>query len=413
MKPSFHTITINTRCIILNCSGIITDGGRSRGKSCDDGDNLVVQRRDQSNGGSLSSRILPMMSSPLLLLERPSIIIRHRSNNASSVNCEMMQTAFLNPLCHHLRGSNRGISTNITDSTNTDTMTPEKQDIVTIARTTKYSSKCAQQRLNDDENKDVKNHVSDDTQSTTKTHNDEHDDDDEWKVNQRTWRQKIRAALLVEPYADQVGSINLSKRTSYRSIAEWMIILQKSWSAYKETWEGFSDNITGSGAYDQNSYEEKEKDDNNEPVFDTDAMIKTTGDLSDNAERNVKALKEEGFRTVEVIKEATGVRNKRDFKAWAATQIKLTSVCVNEFMTGYRKGRDDEVDKMLNEYFKEIDEKVDDAGVVKGITKKDYKTAREVEGGDNVVKSKEDEEAEKEPRITGARRRRNRKQKKI
>jgi len=190
MKPSFHTITINTRCIILNCSGIITDGGRSRGKSCDDGDNLVVQRRDQSNGGSLSSRILPMMSSPLLLLERPSIIIRHRSNNASSVNCEMMQTAFLNPLCHHLRGSNRGISTNITDSTNTDTMTPEKQDIVTIARTTKYSSKCAQQRLNDDENKDVKNHVSDDTQSTTKTHNDEHDDDDEWKVNQRTWRQK-------------------------------------------------------------------------------------------------------------------------------------------------------------------------------------------------------------------------------
>lgn len=29
--------------------------------------------------------------------------------------------------------------------------------------------------------------------------------------------------------------------------------------------------------------------------------------------------------------------------------------CIREFMAGYRQGRDQEVDKMLNEYFKEYD----------------------------------------------------------
>lgn len=30
--------------------------------------------------------------------------------------------------------------------------------------------------------------------------------------------------------------------------------------------------------------------------------------------------------------------------------------CIREFMAGYRQGRDQEVDKMLNEYFKEYDD---------------------------------------------------------
>jgi len=60
-----------------------------------------------------------------------------------------------------------------------------------------------------------------------------------------------------------------------------------------------------------------------------------------------------------------GVCTIWDLIEWAVTQIKLASVCVNKFMTGYWKGRDEKMDKMLNEYFKEIDENEGDAGIEK------------------------------------------------
>jgi hypothetical protein len=37
--------------------------------------------------------------------------------------------------------------------------------------------------------------------------------------------------------------------------------------------------------------------------------------------------------------------------------MKLATDCLREFMAGYRQGRDQEVEKMMNEYFQEEDEK--------------------------------------------------------
>jgi hypothetical protein len=39
--------------------------------------------------------------------------------------------------------------------------------------------------------------------------------------------------------------------------------------------------------------------------------------------------------------------------------LRLANECVTEFMKGYRLGRDDEVDKMLTQYFQELDEAAD------------------------------------------------------
>ena len=41
-------------------------------------------------------------------------------------------------------------------------------------------------------------------------------------------------------------------------------------------------------------------------------------------------------------------------------QLRLANDCVGEFMRGYRKSRDDEIEKMMNVYFKEFDEKEDE-----------------------------------------------------
>jgi hypothetical protein len=54
--------------------------------------------------------------------------------------------------------------------------------------------------------------------------------------------------------------------------------------------------------------------------------------------------------------EITGASTKEDLKVWVGDMLKLGTACLTEFMSGYRKGRDEEIDRMLHEYFKELDE---------------------------------------------------------
>ena len=58
--------------------------------------------------------------------------------------------------------------------------------------------------------------------------------------------------------------------------------------------------------------------------------------------------------------DANLIYTSEDIKKVAEDILQLVTDCLKEFMAGYRKGRDDEIDKMLNEYFKEEEEKNDD-----------------------------------------------------
>jgi hypothetical protein len=56
---------------------------------------------------------------------------------------------------------------------------------------------------------------------------------------------------------------------------------------------------------------------------------------------------------LEQAKDTTGIHNTEDLRMVAEDMMRLATQCLKEFMAGYRQGRDDEVDKMLNEYFQE------------------------------------------------------------
>jgi hypothetical protein len=115
-----------------------------------------------------------------------------------------------------------------------------------------------------------------------------------------------------------------------------------------------------------------------------------------NVDHNVEMLKEEGSDIAEMFKEKTGVRTQQDAKAWAMEQLKLANECVADFMKGYREGRDEEIDKMMNEYFKDIDfdnEKEDDA-------------KRDKSGNDIDSKDADSDTTEEVQRNAGRRRRR-------
>jgi hypothetical protein len=85
--------------------------------------------------------------------------------------------------------------------------------------------------------------------------------------------------------------------------------------------------------------------------------FKSVSDVIDNLEQNMRVVKEEGPK---LSKELTGISNREEFKEWLGEQMKLAIECLSSFMKGYRGGRDEEVEKMLNEYFQELEEKIEE-----------------------------------------------------
>lgn len=73
--------------------------------------------------------------------------------------------------------------------------------------------------------------------------------------------------------------------------------------------------------------------------------------INTNVAKNVKFLRAEGPKALEEVQKRTGIYSLQDLKEWTALQLQLATECVHEFMAGYREGRDDEVEKMMNQYF--------------------------------------------------------------
>lgn len=141
-----------------------------------------------------------------------------------------------------------------------------------------------------------------------------------------------------------------------RSISGWRSAFSNAWRDYSSTWEGFF----GSEQQDDSKKEESMEKDAKVEMEDMVECQKKV--VRGNVERNVAFVKEEGPKFMRFLQDETKIYTTEDLKSWAGEQLKLATKCVQEFMAGYRSGRDGELDKMLNEYFKEEgDGKGDDA----------------------------------------------------
>jgi hypothetical protein len=115
-------------------------------------------------------------------------------------------------------------------------------------------------------------------------------------------------------------------------------------TAYKSTWDGF---FTSKGFIVE--HKEDEGLDLKENIHEK------TQEVKGNVKQNVHFLAQESDSVRQKVTEATGISTKEDLRRVAAEMMRLAANCVNEFMSGYRKGRDDEVEKMLTQYFQEIE----------------------------------------------------------
>ena len=146
--------------------------------------------------------------------------------------------------------------------------------------------------------------------------------------------------------------------------AGWKDACCRAWEKYLWTHEGFlreekkgikrDDN----GNIMQTEEEEDDDDDKNSKSL-QDKATNAASDLASNVQKNVHTIKEEVPKLVQIGQQITGVSTKEELREWVGEQLKLGTACLAAFMKGYRKGRDEEVDRMLHEYFKDLDEKTD------------------------------------------------------
>jgi hypothetical protein len=99
----------------------------------------------------------------------------------------------------------------------------------------------------------------------------------------------------------------------------------------------------------------RKRDDDEAAAAASDAMRQVGRNVRERAKKNARLVKEEVESLRTQVRDATGIHSKEDVRKWVGEMMQLFSDCVKEFMAGYRKGRDDEVEKMLTEYFQELE----------------------------------------------------------
>eukprot|EP00577_Skeletonema_sp_RCC1716_P025367 CAMPEP_0113433902 /NCGR_PEP_ID=MMETSP0013_2-20120614/35250_1 /TAXON_ID=2843 ORGANISM="Skeletonema costatum, Strain 1716" /NCGR_SAMPLE_ID=MMETSP0013_2 /ASSEMBLY_ACC=CAM_ASM_000158 /LENGTH=185 /DNA_ID=CAMNT_0000323761 /DNA_START=514 /DNA_END=1069 /DNA_ORIENTATION=+ /assembly_acc=CAM_ASM_000158 len=103
-----------------------------------------------------------------------------------------------------------------------------------------------------------------------------------------------------------------------------------------------------------------EDDDADEKTTMKEKATDAANQMAGNLQKNISTIQEEAPKLIQMGQQATGISSREELRAWVGEQLKLGTACLTEFMKGYRSGRDDEVDKMLHEYFKDLDEEEPD-----------------------------------------------------
>mmetsp|Transcript_42845 Transcript_42845/g.48681 ORF Transcript_42845/g.48681 Transcript_42845/m.48681 type:complete len:256 (-) Transcript_42845:18-785(-) len=139
-----------------------------------------------------------------------------------------------------------------------------------------------------------------------------------------------------------------------KTFSGFRTLLVESWEVYIST------HASWSGEPETENDNNKDANDKKNNKVDDALVVKDAEKYYDkvkgNVTKNVAFLETEGKDALSAIKEKTGIHTVQDLKSWAGEQMTLANECLQEFMSGYRQGRDDEVEKMLNDYFQEEEE---------------------------------------------------------
>ena len=186
----------------------------------------------------------------------------------------------------------------------------------------------------------------------------EQDEEEKWE-DHRT----IRELLFPHPY-DVMDKSNQQAKEK-RTLKFYFQAGKEAWEMYKGTWRGFwsSGVIVRDDPLEEMQAKEGKKSvktsevtttvDNKDDDEDVDGEMITPREakrrLRRNVRRNAKGLRKTALRLREEVRERTGIRTADDFKRVLAETMQLISESLQEFLSGYREGRDGQVRQMLEE----------------------------------------------------------------
>lgn len=165
----------------------------------------------------------------------------------------------------------------------------------------------------------------------------------------RPWR-----VLWPHPHGNPDGV--KTEKTSFRipSLEQF----RRAWALYMETWKY---GLRGTPSPEELERIRREKvlqeakmaQDASALVADAD--VDRLHNVKENAKKNLEVARESAQDVLESAKDATGIQSQDDLRRIASDMMKLATECLQQFMEGYRTGRDEEIDKMLHEYFQDDD----------------------------------------------------------
>ena len=142
-----------------------------------------------------------------------------------------------------------------------------------------------------------------------------------------------------------------------KTMSGWKDVFRRTKDTYLWTFEGF---LLPKKKRDENGniIPEEEVVDEEEEKNATikDKAKDTANQMAGNLQNNISTIQQEAPKIVEMGHQVTGISSREELREWVGEQLKLGTACLTAFMRGYRKGRDDEVDRMLHEYFNDFDE---------------------------------------------------------
>lgn len=170
----------------------------------------------------------------------------------------------------------------------------------------------------------------------------------------------IRKILLGTPMENPIRRQYIESQQQWkypRTVEGWRTCFRRAWATYLWTWEGW---LLPEKKRDEhgNVIEEPEKEEEDTSTKETmqEKAVDAANQISKNVQKNISTIQQEAPKLLSTAQKLTGISTKEELKEWVSEQLKLGTECLSMFMKGYREGRDEEVDKMLHEYFKELDE---------------------------------------------------------
>ena len=154
--------------------------------------------------------------------------------------------------------------------------------------------------------------------------------------------------LFPNPFKDMPQPEQPKWPTTY---TRWKEIFSLAWRDYKATWEGFTTS-KGILVQDQNDEERQQLEQKRK-----DTIATKKDEVLRNVKRNRRFLQVSAMKIRDEVRTRTGITSVEDIKQYAADAMRLATECLQQFMSGYRKGRDDEVENMLTQYFQQLEQK--------------------------------------------------------